>query len=140
MMKDKPPLSCEIEGRVAFYEVDPLQLVWHGNYFNYFELARQTLLARRNVDLYEYAQRTQVSFPIIRTATTHYFPLRYGNIFICRATLAEARTKIVVDFEISIKKQGRICVQGRTEQVAVKMPEMELQIFIPEEIRIALLP
>jgi len=139
MMKDKTPLSCEIEGRVAFYEVDPLQIVWHGNYFNYFELARQTLLSRRDIDLYEYGQRRQFSFPIIRTATTHYSPLRYGDIFICRATLAEARTKIVVDFEISIKNQDRICVKGRTEQVAVKMPEMELQIFIPEEIRTALL-
>ena len=139
-MKDKPPLSCEIEGRVAFYEVDPLQIVWHGNYFNYFEEARQTLLARRDVDLYEYGQRTQFSFPIIRTETTHYSPLRYGDVFICRATLVEARTKIVMDFEISIKNRDRICVKGRTEQVAVKMSEMELQIFIPEEIRIALLP
>ncbi len=34
MMRVKPPLSCEIEGRVAFYEVDPLQIVWNGNYFN----------------------------------------------------------------------------------------------------------
>jgi acyl-CoA thioester hydrolase len=140
MMRVKPPLSCEIEGRVAFYEVDPLQIVWHGNYFNYFELARQTLLARRDVDLYEYGKHTQFFFPIIRTATTHYSPLRYGDIFICLATLAEARTKIVVDFEVSVKNQSRICAKGRTEQVAVKMPEMELQIFIPEKIRNALLP
>jgi acyl-CoA thioester hydrolase len=139
MMKDNALLSCEIEGRVAFYELDPLQIVWHGNYFNYFEDARQALFAQRGIDLAIYAQRTQTYFPIIRTSTTHYAPLRYGDVFVCRATLVEARTKLVTDFEIRLKDQSRLCVKGRTEQVAVKAPEMEMQLFIPEEIRMSLL-
>lgn len=31
--------SCEIIHRVPFYDLDPMQIVWHGNYFNYFENA-----------------------------------------------------------------------------------------------------
>lgn len=137
-MKNQLPFSHEIEGRVAFYDLDPLQIVWHGNYFNYFEDARQALLARLGVDLAGYLKQNQYSFPIARTSTKHFHPLRYADVFICKATLVEARTRIVVDFEIRLKESGKRCATGRTEQVAVKVPEMELLIFIPEEIRKAL--
>lgn len=139
-MHDVSPLSCEIEGRVAFYELDVSETLWHGHYFNYFENARQALLTGRGVDLWAYCRKHSMHFPIIRTSTTHYYPLCYKDVFICRATLAEARTRIIFDFEIRLKDSGRLCVKGRTEQAAVKIPEREILIFIPEEIRNALQP
>ena len=128
----------EIEGRVAFYELDPMQIVWHGNYFNYFEDARQAFLAHCGVDLHEFFSRTQLLFPIIRTSSKHIYPLRYGDEYICQATLVDAKTKLVFAFEIRLKSDGRICTRGRTEQVTVKAPEMEIQFSIPDEIRQAL--
>jgi acyl-CoA thioester hydrolase len=137
-MKGKVHHNCETEGRVTFYDLDPLQIVWHGNYFNYFEDARQSLFAQRGIDLYEFARRTGCYFPIIRTASKHTHPLRYADVFICKATLVEARTRIIVDFEIRIKDSGKICTRGRTEQVTVKAPGMEMLLFVPEEIRAVL--
>ncbi|MDD5722854.1 MAG: thioesterase family protein [Syntrophales bacterium] len=137
-MSDKQLLSFETERRVAFYELDPMQIVWHGNYFNYYEDCRRGLLARRGIDLNEYYNKTQCLFPIIRTSSKHIFPLRYGDEFICKATLVEAKTKLVFDFEIRLKKDGKKCTRGRTEQVAVKAPGMEMLFSIPEEIRTAL--
>lgn len=137
-MNDKPRLSYEIEHRVAFYELDPMQIVWHGNYFQYFEEARRALFAHVGVDLFEFYTRTQCLFPIIKTATKHIYPLRYGDVFICRASMVEARLKLIVDFEIRRKDDGKVCTRGRTEQVAVKAPEMEILFSIPAEIRQAL--
>jgi acyl-CoA thioester hydrolase len=134
-MTDKLAVSCETEHRVAFYELDPMQIVWHGNYFNYYEDARRALFARHGIDLNEYFKRTQLLFPIIRTSSKHIYPLRYGDEFVCKATLAEARIKLVVDFEIRLKKDGKICTRGRTEQVTVQAPEMKILYSIPEEIR-----
>jgi acyl-CoA thioester hydrolase len=132
------PPRCEITHKVPFYDLDPMQIVWHGNYFHYFEDARVALFAQRGVDLYEFYMRTQYLFPIIRTSTKHIYPLRNGDEFICKATVVEGRTKIVVDFEIRLKSDGRPCTRGRTEQVAVKAPEMEIMFTIPDEIRKAL--
>jgi acyl-CoA thioester hydrolase len=130
--------SFEIERKVAFYELDPMQIVWHGNYFLYFEDARVALFAQVGVDLYDFYLRTQYLFPIIKTTTKHIYPLRHGDEFICKATVVEGKTKIVVDFEIRLKADGRVCTRGRTEQVAVKAPEMEIMFTIPDEIRQAL--
>lgn len=37
-------LSITVEHTVAFHELDPMNVVWHGNYVNFFELARAALL------------------------------------------------------------------------------------------------
>lgn len=128
----------EILQRVPFYDVDPMQIVWHGNYFHYFENARVALLAQLGVDLFEFYTRTQCLFPIIKTSTKHIYPLRYRDEFICKAVVVEGKSKIVVDFEIRLKNEGKLCTRGRTEQIAVKAPDMEIMYNIPEEIRIAL--
>ena len=46
--------------------------------------------------------------------------------------------RIVVDFEIKLVSNGKLCATGRTEQVAVRLPEMEMAFQIPEEIQKAL--
>jgi acyl-CoA thioester hydrolase len=130
--------SFEIRRNVPFYDLDPMQIVWHGNYFNYFEDARRALLDHLGIDLYAYYEKTKIIFPIIRTATKHISPLRYRDEFICKATMVEARFKIVVDFEIRLAEDGKICTRGRTEQVAVQSPEMEILLRIPDEIQAAL--
>jgi acyl-CoA thioester hydrolase len=44
----------------------------------------------------------------------------------------------VVDFEIRLAADDKICARGKTEQVAVLTPTMEILLRIPDEIRIAL--
>lgn len=129
--------SIEIEHKVAFYELDPMHIVWHGNYYKYFEDARSALLRSVGIDFMAFYKKSRCVFPIIKTATKHSYPLRYGDEFICRATVAECREKLIVNFEIRLKTGGRVCVKAKTEQVAVQMPEGELQFELPAEIRAA---
>jgi len=129
---------AETRNRVAFYDLDPIQVVWHGNYLNYFEDARTALFNNNGIDLYDFYLRDGIVFPIIKTSTKHILPLRYHEEFICRATIVDARMKIVVDFEIRKADGGQICTRGRTEQVSVKAATMEILYSIPEEIRQAL--
>jgi len=128
-------ISYEAKMIVPFFDMDPMQIVWHGNYLNYFEVARAGLLDSRGVDLYGFYENTRLIFPIIRTSTKHIFPLRHRDEFICKATLVDARVKLVFDFEIRKIADGKVCARGRTEQVTVKTPEMETVFSIPEEIR-----
>jgi acyl-CoA thioester hydrolase len=137
-MNSDKTTSSEVTLCVPFYDLDPMQIVWHGNYFNYFELARVALFDSVGINLFDFYERHGVVFPVIRTSTKHIQPLRYRDRFVCRATLVEARNKLIVDFEIRRDGDGVLCARGRTEQVAVRAPEMEMLFVIPEEIRIAL--
>ena len=127
--------SFEVKISVPFFDLDPMQIVWHGNYLNYFEIARAALFEYYGVDLYAYYDREKIIFPIIRTSTKHIFPLKHRDEIIVKATLADANIKLVVDFEIRRAADGSVCARGRTEQVAVKSPEMETLFSIPQDIR-----
>ena len=125
----------EVKLSVPFFDLDPMQIVWHGNYLNYFEIARAALFEHYGVDLYSYYDREKIIFPIIRTSTKHIFPLRHRDEVIIKATLVDVNIKLVVDFEIRKAADGSVCARGRTEQVAVKTPAMETLFSIPQDIR-----
>lgn len=130
--------SYEVTLKVPFYDLDPMQIVWHGNYLKYFDVARSGLFDHLGVDLFDVHEKDGYIFPIIRSAVKHVRPLRRGDEFVCRATVKEARTKIVIAFEIRLVKDGTLCAKGSTEQVAVRVPQMELAFSIPEPISRAL--
>lgn len=130
--------SHEIQLKVPFYDLDPMQMVWHGNYLKYFDMARSELFYAEGIDLFDYFKKTRYLFPITKTATKHIVSLRYRDEFTCKATVVEAQYKIVVEFQIRLVANNQICAKGRSEQVAMKYPEMEIMFEIPVEIRKAL--
>ena len=135
MPANKNNKSIELEIAVSFYDLDPMQIVWHGNYLKYMDDARGVLFDSLGVDLFGLYEKTRHIYPIIKTAVKHVYPLRHKDVIICKATLVEAKYKIIVDFEIRLKSDAKICARGRSEQVAVKMPEMEMLMMIPDEVR-----
>jgi acyl-CoA thioester hydrolase len=131
-------MSFEINLRVPFNDLDPLHIVWHGNYLKYFDIARFGLFKQAGVDLYQYFKSRQIIFPVTRSSAKHIIPLRFDDEFICKATVVEAVYKIVLDFEIRLSENGQICTRGKSEQLAVKWPEMEMQFEIPGDVAQAL--
>jgi acyl-CoA thioester hydrolase len=131
-------VTYDMQMKVPFHDLDPMQVVWHGNYFKYFDMARFGLFQSVGVDLYGYLKERQMVFPLTRSSIKHILPLRFDETFICRATATEARYKIALDFEIRRPVSGEICTRGKSEQVAVILPDMTLEFEIPPEITRAL--
>ena len=131
-------VSTSVRLKVPYYDVDMMQIVWHGNYLKYFDVARQALFRECGLDLHHYMLEKGYAFPIIRSLVKHVSPLRFDDEFICTAVLKEATVKIVVDFKIKLISNDKVCAKGRSEQVALLVPEMEMAFLIPEEIKKAL--
>ncbi len=130
--------TCDVHLSVPFHDLDPMHIVWHGNYMKYFDVARFALFDQCGIDLYEYSRDSLIIFPIIKTSTKHIIALRNKDKFIVTAAILEAKAKIIIDFQIRRSETGVICTKGRSEQVAVKLPEMEMLFEIPDNIRQAL--
>jgi acyl-CoA thioester hydrolase len=128
-------LSIEIRGRVPFHDLDPMMVVWHGNYLKYFDQARFALFDAAGIDLYGYMMDRQFVFPVTRTSTKYIQPLRANDNFTCKATVTEARNKIAMEFEIRRSDDGTLCARATSEQLAVKMPDMALEFEIPIDIQ-----
>jgi acyl-CoA thioester hydrolase len=75
---------------------------------------------------------------VTRSSIKHILPLRFEDDFICKATVVEAVYKIAIAFEIRLVENGKICARGKSEQLCVKVPEMEMQFEIPSDITRAL--
>jgi len=133
-----PSVSTSVTLKVPYYDVDLMQIVWHGNYLKYFEVARQALFKKYGVDLGRHTEDLRYVFPVVRSVVKHIWPLRFDDEFICTAVLREARVRIILDFEIKLISNGKVCAKGWTEQVALRLPEMEMIFQIPEEIQKAL--
>lgn len=129
---------CKVHLQVPFHDLDPLQMVWHGNYLKYFDIARSALFVQGGVDLFDYFKKTGCLFPITKTSLKYISSLRYLDEFVSIATVVEAQYKIVIDFEIRLIRDNQLCARGRSEQVAVQHPDMEIIFEIPTDIRAAL--
>jgi len=121
--------------QVPFHDVDPMRVVWHGNYLKYFDAARQALFDQAGLDLYAIHEQDGLLFPVTRMRVKYVHPLRFRDEFDCRATLVEATCRIVMDFEIKLAADGVVCVKGQSEQVAVRMPQGTLELRLPREVR-----
>lgn len=130
--------KCVVHLTVPFFDVDPMNMVWHGNYLKYFEIARSRLFENAGLNLFDYYERTRCLFPITKTFTKHVSSLRYRDRFSCKAICTEAQYKIVIDFEARHMTTGRLYARGRSEQVAVQYPAAAILFEIPEDVRKAL--
>ena len=130
--------TCEVILTVPFHDLDPLQIVWHGNYLKYFDTARSALFNQAGIDLFDYFKRTNCLFPITKTTTKYVSTLGYLDEFKCMVKVVEAQYKIVLEFQIRLTANNKICAKGISEQVAVKYPDMEIMFEIPQDIRNAL--
>ena len=131
-------VSFDIKLKVAFSDLDPMQVVWHGNYFKYFDVARFGLFSAQGIDLYQYMLTRNYVFPVTRTSIKYVAALKPFDDFICRAKVIEAEYKIALAFSIRLAEDGKLCARGTSEQVAVRYPEMEMEFEIPDDIRQAL--
>lgn len=133
-MNDKVPvLSAEVEVCVPFYDLDPLGVVWHGNYFKYFELARTEVMRRLGFDL-EQMDLAGYACPVVEADCRYISPLRYGMRVLVRAEIQETEHRLKIGYRITDKESGQKLARGYTVQVAVKKGTWELCFNTPAEL------
>lgn len=101
--------------KVRFHECDPLQIVWHGNYLKYFEVAREDFCQQHGFSYLD-AKNNGVATPIVKTQCEHKYPLRYGDEFEVETSFNNtAAAKLIFDYRVT--SSGKLVCTGRTIQV-----------------------
>lgn len=125
-----PHRKAEVEWVIPFHDLDPMEVVWHGNYARYFEYARTALLQSFDYD-YPQMRESGYAWPVIDLAVRYVRPLVYQQRIVIRATLMEWEHRLKINYEIRDSETGERLTRGHTVLVAVKLPEMSMCFVSP---------
>ncbi len=124
-------LQTGIEIEIPFYDLDPMHIVWHGNYIKYFERARCELLRMFDYD-YPQMEASGYLWPIVDLRLKYIAPARYGQKVICHAKLIEYENRIKINYTIHDKISHAKLTKGSTIQVAVRQCDQEMEYTTPD--------
>lgn len=125
-----PDYHAAIELQIPFHDLDPLSVVWHGNYAQYFEQARCELLEQFNYG-YEQMRASGYLWPIIDLQIRYIKPLVFKQRIQVTAVLKEWEYRLKIDYVIRDALTQQRLTKGSTVQVAVDMATQELCIMSP---------
>lgn len=124
-------LSAEVEIEVPFFDVDAMQVAWHGHYVKYFEVARCAMLRRIDYD-YPQMEASGYHFPVVEIYLKYVNPARFGQIVLARAEVLEHENRLKIGYQITDRKSGQRLTKGWSIQVAVDAKTNELQFVSPK--------
>jgi acyl-CoA thioester hydrolase len=111
--------ECAIDVRVRYAETDKMGVVYHANYFVWFEVGRCELL-RAIGSSYRDLEASGVMLPVIEALCEYRLPARYDDELKVKtrgALLSPARVEFT--YEITRSVDGAVNALGRTTHAAI---------------------
>lgn len=129
-----PDLSHEIELRPAFYDLDPMDIVWHGHYVKYLELARCALLERFDYG-YPQMRASGYAWPVVDMRLKYVRSASFDQRILARAQVTEWENRLRIDYLLRDAGSGERLTKAHTVQVAVDLTTGEMQYVCPPVLR-----
>ena len=104
-MLNDPRFTAEVELTIPFHDVDMMGVAWHGNYFRYFEVAREALLNQFN---YGYRQMKESGYlwPVVDARVKYRHALTFEQRIRVRAHIEEFETVCGLAIRFSMPKRA----------------------------------
>ncbi len=118
-------VRCEVEIEVPFYDVDLMEIVWHGNYAKYFEVARCAVLEKIGYG-YMKMRDSGYTWPIIELKIRYAKPAHFNQKLIVSAEITEWQMRLKINYVIRDKQSQARLSRGHTIQVAVDATSGEM--------------
>jgi acyl-CoA thioester hydrolase len=133
-MSTAPDLSHEIEVVPAFFDIDSMDIVWHGHYVKYLELARCALLDRFDYG-YTRMRESGYGWPVIELRLKYVRAATFGQPLGVRARIVEWENRLKIDYVIRDARTGEKVNAATSIQVAVDLATREMQYVSPPVLR-----
>ena len=129
-MRKTGVLQVEVDIQIPFYDVDMMEIAWHGHYVKYLEVARCALLDRLGHN-YLQMRDSGYGWPVIDLQIRYIRPLLFQQRVRVRADLVEWEHRLKLNYLISDAATGERLTRASTVQVAVDMASREMQLASP---------
>lgn len=127
-------IEHKTEIRVIYADTDAMSVVYHSNYFKWFEVGRTELL--RNMGFpYSRLEQEGVMLPVIECGCKYIKPAVYDDLLEITAMIEEVKAAtIVIEYEICRKSTGARLVTGFTRHAVTNsnLKPVRLRTAAPE--------
>jgi acyl-CoA thioester hydrolase len=117
--------TAEVIIDVPFFDVDAMQVVWHGNYVKYLEVARCELLRSFNYDYLD-MQASGYMWPIVDLSVKYVGSALFARKIKVQARLKEWENRLRIDYLITDVETGKKLTKASTIQVAIDISSMQM--------------
>lgn len=102
------------EHRVRYRECDPMGVVYHTHYLDYFEAGRTEAL--RNLGIrYRDLESDDIIMPVVEANVRYRGPARYDDELVIEVRFDESpRVRVPIDYRVHRKDEGETLVTGHT--------------------------
>lgn len=126
-------LSVDTSITVPFFDVDSMNIVWHGHYCKYLEVARCNLLDKLGYN-YTDMKNSGFMFPIVDMQIKYIQPLVFEQQVIVTASLVEWEYRLKIHYMIRDALSGAVLSKAHTVQAAVDANTKMLRIGCPDQL------
>ncbi|MHC8409162.1 acyl-CoA thioesterase [Pseudomonas sp. Hz4] len=130
-MRSKGVLHTNTEILVPFFDVDTMNVVWHGHYVKYLEVARCALLDKIGHN-YDAMVESGYAWPVIDLQLRYVRGAVFGQKLNVRANLVEWENRLKISYLISDLETGERLTRASSVQVAVDMSSREMLLASPK--------
>ena len=121
---------AETEMKVQFFDLDPMEVVWHGRYVEYLEVVRSVLLDSIAYN-YPEMKASGYAWPVIDMHLRYSESARFGQRLKLRAEIVEWENRLKIEYLITDAASGRRLLRASTTQVAVEIATHEMCFVSP---------
>lgn len=121
-------IKFEYKFKVEFYDVDSMDVVWHGNYVKFLEASRCAFLSDLGYD-YKAMKQDGFAFPIIKMDLKYIAPAFFGDELRCEVYLEDYSTTLKISYKI-FKGTNLIC-KATTTQACVEIKGLKTMFELP---------
>lgn len=125
-------LTATADIRVEFFDLDPMNVVWHGNYVKYMEAARCVLLNKLNYD-YKDMERDGYVWPVVQLSIKYIRPLRFKQKVRVEVSLVEYEICLKLQYRFIDVETGKVITKAESTQMAVRIATGESCLGSPKE-------
>ncbi|WP_024599914.1 acyl-CoA thioesterase [Pseudoalteromonas sp. TAE56] len=123
-------LTHVVEIEIPFHDCDPMNVVWHGNYPRYLEVARCELLRLFDYD-YPQMHESGYAWPIVDMQIKYVASAVFTQKIQVAAYLKEYENRLRIDYVITDSLTNKRLTKASTTQVAIEVSSKEMQFESP---------
>ena len=127
----------DVTVRVRYAETDQMGVVYHSNYFIWFEVGRVELLRQLGFSYKEMEAQDDCFIAVVDARCRYRAPVHYDDEVVVRTYLKHVRDKVIhFGYELVRAETGQLLAEGDTTHIVAnaqmkprKLPEKYMQVF-----------